>query len=101
MQKTLLASAVAALTMLGAVQEAAAWQRSKSVTTWRGTYSAQGSGGCAYGSCQRSYSATGPYGRSVSRQGSVTRTPYGYDYSRTTTGPYGHSVTRNGSVHRY
>lgn len=101
MQRMLLAAALAAVSTVAISQEAAAWQRSTTVNTWRGTYSAQGSGGCAYGNCQRSYSATGPYGGTVSRQGNVTRTPYGYDYSRTTTGPHGRSVTRSGHVHRY
>ncbi|WP_374444076.1 hypothetical protein [Stella sp.] len=101
MQRILLASAAACIVMLGVAHDAAAWQRSKSVTTWRGTYSAQGSGSCAYGACQRSYTATGPYGRSVSRHGSISRDADSVDYSRTTTGPYGRSVTRSGSISRY
>jgi hypothetical protein len=91
--------ALASLMVAGAAADASAWTRQGSVNTWRGTYAYQGSAGCAAGTCSRSRSVTGPYGGTVSRSGSVTRTAPGqYSYSRTTTGPRGGSVTRSGSV---
>ncbi|BBK42459.1 hypothetical protein STVA_24790 [Allostella vacuolata] len=100
MKHLLLASAMAALSLTAAAADAAAWDRTRTVTTPHGTYSAHGSGSCANGSCQRSYQATGPYGRTASRSGTVSRYGNHYDYSRTTTGPRGHSVTRAGSFRR-
>jgi hypothetical protein len=97
-----IAPLVAAALSFASVGAAAAWTRHGSVSTWRGTYSGQASGGCGGGSCWRSGSVTGPYGGTVSRSGNVTRTgPHTYDYSRTTTGPNGNSVTRSGSVVAY
>lgn len=91
--------ALAGLVSVAAATEAAAWTRSTTVTTPRGTYAGSASAGCAAGVCSRSATVTGPYGNSVSRSGSVARTGYpSYMYSRTTTGPYGRSVTRSGSV---
>ena len=99
--KTISAS-LAVLISVGAVSQADAWTRSGSVTTARGTYTGSASGSCAGGTCSRSRSVTGPYGNTVSRSGSVSRTaPYAYSYSRTTTGPYGNSVTRSGTVTAY
>lgn len=101
MKRHLIASALAAITMAGFAADASAWQRNSTVTTGRGTYSFQGGGSCANGSCSRSYTRTGPYGNSYSRSGTVTRQGGHYDYSRTTTGPYGGSVTRSGSFYPY
>ncbi|AXK83855.1 hypothetical protein DW352_04370 [Pseudolabrys taiwanensis] len=99
--KTISAS-LAVLISVGAVSQADAWTRSGTVTTARGTYTGSASGGCAGGTCSRTRSVTGPYGNTVSRSGSVSRTgPYRYSYSRTTTGPNGNSVTRSGSVATY
>lgn len=93
---------VSGFTLLAGIGEAAAWTRSGSVTTPRGTYTGAAAGSCAGGTCSRAAVATGPYGGSVSRTGSVTRTgPGSYSYQRTTTGPAGNSVTRSGSVSRY
>ncbi|MBB6309268.1 hypothetical protein [Xanthobacter tagetidis] len=88
--------ALAALFSVAIASEAAAWTRSGTVTTPRGTYTGSG---CAAGVCARTASVTRPHGNSVSRSGSVARTSYpSYMYSRTTTGSYGRSVTRSGSV---
>jgi hypothetical protein len=95
------ASLVAALSFV-AVSPANAWSRSGSVTTRRGTYYGSASGSCSGGTCSRSRSITGPYGNTMSRSGSVTRTgPHDFSYSRATTGPNGNSVTRSGAVHTY
>lgn len=102
MKRVFISASLAGLIGLATVSQASAWSRSGSVTTWRGTYYGHSSGGCAGGTCSRSRSVTGPYGGTVSRTGSITRTgPGDYSYSRTTTGPNGNSVTRSGSVERY
>lgn len=102
MTRSFLVVSLAGFVSLGAVSEAAAWTRSGTVTTPRGTYTGSAAGGCAGGTCSRSATVTGPYGGTVSRSGSVTRTgPYSYGYTRTTTGPYGNSVTRAGRVYTY
>jgi hypothetical protein len=102
MKRFIISASVAGLISLATISEAAAWSRSRSVTTWRGTYHSQASGGCSSGTCSRSRSVTGPYGGTVSRTGSITRTgPGSFSYTRTTTGPNGNSVTRTGSVDRY
>jgi hypothetical protein len=101
MSKRLISAGLAALVLTGfAVENANAWTRSGSVATARGVYTFHGSGSCGNGTCSRSRSVTGPYGYSVSRSGSISRTgPGSYAYSRTTTGPYGGSVTRSGSIY--
>lgn len=102
MTRPLLVLALTGIVSLATVSQAAAWTRTGTTTTPRGTYSSSGSGGCSGGTCSRSGTTTGPYGGSVSRSGSVTQTaPGSYNYSRTTTGPYGNSVSRSGSVTRY
>jgi hypothetical protein len=99
MKVALLSASLAAVLSLTMVAEAAAWTRNSTVTTPRGTYSHNVTGTCSGGACARSGSVTGPYGGTVSRTGTVTRTgPSSYSYSRTTTGPYGNSVTRSGTV---
>lgn len=102
MKTQILTAALVGLFVTGAAAEASAWSRSGSVTTARGTYNVQGSGGCGYGSCSRSRTVTGPYGDSVTRQGTVTRTAPGQAYySGTVTGPYGGTVYRQGTITRY
>ncbi|MGE0717120.1 MAG: hypothetical protein AB7P02_16880 [Alphaproteobacteria bacterium] len=101
MKRTLLSTAIAGLALVTTAADAGAWQRNSSVTTGRGTYSAQASGGCGGGTCSRSFSATGPYGGTYSRSGSVTRHYNHYDYSRSVTGPHGNTRTSFGSVYPY
>ncbi|RTL53558.1 MAG: hypothetical protein EKK40_03075 [Bradyrhizobiaceae bacterium] len=102
MTRVFISASLVTLMGLATISQAAAWSRSATVTTPRGTYYRQGSGGCAGGTCSHSGSVTGPYGETVSRSGSVTQTgPGAYNYSRTTTGPNGNSVTRSGTVTRY
>lgn len=108
MKQHLLTASLAGLLCVVAAADASAWTRSATVNTARGTYSASASGGCAYGTCSRTKSVTGPYGNTVTRSGSVSATapapypyygyPRAYTYSRTTTGPYGGTVSRSGSV---
>lgn len=100
--RSALVLSLAGFSVLAGLGEAAAWTRSGSVTTPRGTYTGAAAGSCAGGTCSRAATATGPYGGTVSRTGSVTQTaPGSYSYQRTTTGPAGNSVTRSGSVSRY
>jgi hypothetical protein len=92
-------AAIAGLLLVGTAAEASAWTRQGTVTTARGTYTVNGAGSCAGGTCSRSRTVTGPYGGTVTRNGSVTKTgPGQYQYSGTTTGPYGRTVTRSGTV---
>ncbi|HTZ71219.1 MAG TPA: hypothetical protein VMB71_11265 [Acetobacteraceae bacterium] len=75
------------------------WTRSGSVTTPRGVYTGNFSGGCAGGTCSRQGTVTGPYGYSASRYGSVTRTAPGqYSSTGSATGPYGGVWSRTGST---
>ncbi|WP_244644544.1 hypothetical protein [Azorhizobium oxalatiphilum] len=100
----LAAGALLAIAALFGVQaaEASSWSRGGTVATPYGTYTGAVAGACGGGSCSRTAVAAGPYGGTVARSGSVTRTaPGAYSYSRTTVGPYGNSVTRSGSVSRY
>lgn len=102
MKLALASASLAAALSLVAVTPAGAWTRSGSVTTRRGTYTGNFSGGCSGGTCSRSGAITGPNGNTVSRTGSITRTgPDRYSYSRTTTGPNGNSFTRGGTVVAY
>ncbi|MFG1191267.1 hypothetical protein [Xanthobacter flavus] len=93
---------VAGFTMLSGIGEAAAWTRTGSTTTSRGTYNSSGAGGCAGGTCSRASTVTGPAGGTASHTGSVTRTSPGtYSYQGSSTGPAGNSVSRSGTVSRY
>lgn len=102
MTRAALVLTLSGFTLMAGIAEAAAWTRTGTVTTPRGTYTGAAAGSCAGGTCSRAATVTGPYGGSVSRSGSVTQTaPGSYSYQRTTTGPYGNSVTRSGTVSRY
>ncbi|SKA37360.1 hypothetical protein [Consotaella salsifontis] len=94
-------SAVLALSL--SAGSAYAGERHGTVSTSRGTASVDVSGGCANGSCSRSVNRTGPQGRSMSRQGSVScdSNAQSCSGSRTTTGPNGTTVTRRGTVSRW
>jgi hypothetical protein len=92
-------AAVAGLLLAASAADASAWTRNGTVHTWRGAYTVQGSGGCGGGSCSRTRTVTGPYGGTVTRSRTVTRTgPGQYSYQGRVTGPYGGTVTRSGTV---
>ena len=76
---------------------AAAWERNGSVSGPRGTNTFSAQGGCSGGSCSRSATATGAYGRTATRSGSASCSGNSCSGSRTTTGPAGRSFQRNGS----
>jgi len=100
MRQLVTMSALMAALSIGAAADANAWTRSGSVTGWRGTATVHASGGCAYGACSRQITRSGPYGYSVSRQGSVACASGACVGSRTTTGPYGNTVVRYGTFYR-
>jgi hypothetical protein len=78
------------------------WSRSKTVTgPYGGTYSAQGSGSCAGGSCASRQAWTGPAGRTVSRSGSASCSGGICTGSATWTGPRGNTESRSRRVPRY
>ena len=98
--KMLIATAsLAGLLVVGPIAVASAWTRNGTVTTQRGTYTVNGGGGCAGGTCSWGRTVTGPYGGTWSRSGTVTQTgPGQFNYSGQATGPYGGTVTRSGTV---
>ena len=100
MTRFLMLAAGAAVLILASVADANAWIRSGSVSGWRGTGSVSASGSCAGGSCSRSITRTGPYGYSMSRQGSASCAGGMCSGTRTTTGPRGNSVTRQRTFYR-
>jgi hypothetical protein len=90
---------LAGLLLAGTIAEASAWTRQGTVTTARGTYAVNGAGSCAGGTCSGTRTVTGPYGGTVTRSGTVTKTAPGqYQYTGTVTGPYGGTATRSGTV---
>jgi len=89
---------IAATFAVSVASEAKEWKRQGSVTTQKGTYTTQGSGSCAGGTCARSGATTGPNGKSVTTIGCVTKTDTGAAGTRTVTGPNGGTVTRSGTV---
>ncbi len=76
------------------------WSRTGSVTGPRGnTTTFTGGTSCAGGSCNRSTTFTGPNGRDVNANSTVTRTAPGqFSSSGTVTGPNGRTISRSGST---
>ncbi|MGK6312650.1 hypothetical protein [Neorhizobium sp. DT-125] len=97
---------LASLTLMATVMSAAmmaeanAWTRDAHIYGWRGQSSVHASGSCGNQNCSRSITGTGPYGNSVTRQGSASCANGTCTGTRTTTGPQGRSVTRNATVSR-
>ena len=90
---------LAGLLLAATAADASAWTRQGTVTTPRGTYTVNSSGGCAVGVCSRTRTVTGPYGGTVTRSGTVVRTGANqYSYQGSVTGPYGGTITRSGTV---
>ena len=69
---------VAGLLLVGTIAEASAWTRQGTVNTARGTYTVNGAGSCAGGTCSGTRTVTGPYGGTVNRSGTVVVTPPRY-----------------------
>jgi hypothetical protein len=99
--KTILAaSSLAVALSFMATADANAWSRSKTVTGPRGTSTVTASGACANGVCSRQVTRTGPYGNSVSRQGSAQCAGGVCTTSSVTTGPYGGTRYRSSVIYR-
>ena len=73
MKKLIAMSTLAGALSIGAAADASAWTRSATHTGPRGTSSVHASGSCAYGSCSRSVTRTGPAGRTYTRQSTIWR----------------------------
>jgi hypothetical protein len=92
-------AALAGLLLAATAADASAWTRQGTVTTPRGTYTVNGSGGCAGGVCSFNRTVRGPHGGTVTRSGTVVQTgPGQYSYQGSVTGPYGGTVSRSGTV---
>lgn len=91
---------LAAALALGAATDAGAWERKGSFTGPRGTSAVDGSGGCSGRACARSVAKTGPLGAGASRTGDARCADGTCSGGRTTTGPAGRSVVRDGSISR-
>ena len=90
--------ATAALTgalAISMVTDAFAWERNASVTGPRGTKTLNAQGSCSGGSCSRSATATGAYGRTATRNGSGSCSGNSCSGSRATTLPSGRTIQRN------
>jgi len=99
--KSMITTAVlAGIVAIATATSASAWERNGSVSGPRGanTFSAQGN--CSGGSCSRSATATGAYGRTATRSGSGSCSGGNCSGSRTTTGPAGRTFQRSGSFSR-
>lgn len=101
MIKTALFPAILAMAVASATS-ANAWERHSSTTgPYGGTVSSQGSGHCAGGSCSSSQAYTGRYGNTVTRSGSTTCAGGVCNGTATYKGPAGNTVTRTRSFRRY
>jgi hypothetical protein len=95
MKNMITTAALTGLLAIATVTSASAWERNGSVSGPRGTNTFNAQGSCSGGSCARSATATGAYGRTVTRNGSGSCSGNSCSGSRTTTGPAGRSVQRN------
>lgn len=93
-------AALTGIIALATVTSASAWERKGSASGPRGTNTFNAQGSCLGGSCSRSATATGAYGRTATRNGSGSCSDGNCSGIRTTTGPAGRSVTRSGRISR-
>jgi len=73
MKKLFLTSAIIGTLSIAAAADANAWTRYGTHTGPRGTSTVHVSGSCAYGSCTRSVTRTGPAGNTYTRTGTIYR----------------------------
>lgn len=92
--------ALAGSLSLVSIADASARSRSVTVVGPRGVSTHTVSRSCAGGVCSRASSTTGPYGRTVSRQGTASCAGGVCSGSGVATGPRGGSVAYSGSVTR-
>ncbi|MEO1711429.1 MAG: hypothetical protein AAFR70_14295 [Pseudomonadota bacterium] len=95
MKSMITTAALTSILAISTVTSASAWERNGSVSGPRGTNTFNAQGSCSGGSCARSATATGAYGRTATRNGSGSCSGGTCSGSRTTTGPAGRSVTRS------
>ena len=105
MKKLLAISAIAGALFAAGVADANAGSRSGSISGPRGTTTYSGSRSCAGGVCSSQGSVTGPYGGTISHQGSSTcsgGTCSGGTCSGSgvITGPRGGTVSYNRTISR-
>ena len=95
------ATAIAAMVIAAATPSAEAWTRSGGGVGPRGgTWSSQGMGGCAGGSCSHTGTFTGPRGGTFTNTGSTTCAGGSCTHTGTTTGPYGGTINRSSTFTR-
>jgi hypothetical protein len=100
MKSMTMTAALTGILAVATVTSASAWERNGIISGPRGTNTFNAQGSCSRGSCSRSATATGAYGRTATRSGSGSCSGGNCSGSRTTTGPAGRSVTRSFSVTR-
>ncbi|MEL7087101.1 MAG: hypothetical protein AAGL98_01455 [Planctomycetota bacterium] len=100
MKSMITTAALTGILAIATVTQASAWERNGTLNGPRGTNTFSAQGDCSGGSCSRSATATGAYGRTVTRNGSGSCSGGSCSGSRTTTGLAGRSVTRSGSFSR-
>lgn len=100
MKSVFTTAALAGILAISLVTDASAWSRNGSVSGPRGTNTFNAQGSCSGGSCSRSATATGAYGRTAIRNGSGSCSDNSCSGSRSTTGPAGRNFQRSGSFSR-
>jgi len=100
MKSMITSAALTGILAIATLTSASAWERNGSITGPRGTNTFSAQGSCSGGSCSRSATATGAYGRTATRNGSGSCSGGSCSGSRTTTGPGGRTFQRSGSFSR-
>jgi hypothetical protein len=100
MKSIITTAALTGVLAISMVTDALAWERKGSVTGPRGTNTFNAQGSCSGGSCSRSATATGAYGRTATRNGSGSCSDGSCSGSRSTTGPAGRTFQRSGGFSR-
>lgn len=95
MKSMITTASLAGILAIATLTSASAWERNGSVSGPRGTNTFSAQGNCSGGSCSRSATATGAYGRTATRNGSGSCSGHSCSGSQTTTGPAGNSVRRS------
>jgi hypothetical protein len=73
MKKLIAMSTLAGALSIAAAADASAWTRSGTHYGPRGKSTVQVTGGCAYGTCSRTATRTGPAGNTYTRYSTVSR----------------------------
>jgi hypothetical protein len=100
MKSMMTTAALTGILAIATVTSASAWERSGSVSGPRGTNTLSAQGNCSGGSCARSATVTGAYGRTATRNGSGSCSGGSCSGNRTTTGPAERTFQRSGTIRR-